>query len=105
MCFEKDYNFSLLSPERLILGDLIFNKIKQAILEKNEKATLFMMIPVSGETKAEGVVFTIDKNQFPIFLDRYLKICESEEMFELCSEIIHLRKECDFNEENEICGN
>lgn len=105
MSFEKDFNFSLLSPERLILGDLLFRKIKQAILEKRDKATIFMMIPVSSETKTEGVVFTVDQNQFPIFLDRYLKICESEEMFELCSEIIRLRKECDFNEENEICGN
>ena len=105
MGFEKDYNFSLLSPERLVLGDLIYSRIKQAILENQDKATIFMMIPVSAETKAEGIVFTIDQNQFPIFLDRYLKICESEEMFELCSEIIHLRKECDFKGENEIRGN
>lgn len=104
MSFDKDFNFSLLSPERLILGDLIFSKIKSAILQKEDKATLFMMIPVSPETKVEGVVFTIDQNQFPIFLDRYLEICEKEEMYELCSEIISLRKECD-REENEIGGN
>ncbi len=102
MGFEQEDNFPLLSPEKLILGDLIFNKIKQAILDKQDKATLFMMIPVSPETKVEGVVFTIDKNQFPIFLDRYLKICENEEMYELCSEIIHLKKEFDLNEKNEV---
>lgn len=91
MEFENVNDFSLQNSERLILGDLLYSKIKGAILNDEEKATLFMMLPISPETNSQGVVFTVDKNQFPIFLDKYLMICESEELYELCAEIVDLK--------------
>ena len=104
MELEDINSFSLLSPEKLILGDFLYARIKEAILKGEEKATLFIATPILTDTSAEGIVFTVDKNQFPIFLDKYLKMCESEELFELCTEILDLRSKI-LKIENENRGN
>jgi hypothetical protein len=76
------------------LGDLIYKKVKHSILYNLDSAVLFTMFPTETESSAQGVVFTLDRNQFQQFLDGYLKRCESEEMYEVCSEIIDLRSLC-----------
>ena len=91
MEFENLSNFSLKNSESLLLGNLLYTKIKGAIINEEDKATLFIMYPLYPETNSKGVVFTVDKNQFGIFLDKYLKICETEEEYELCREIKDLK--------------
>ena len=91
MEFENLNSFSLKNSESLILGNLLYSKIKGAIINEEDKATIFIMHPLDPETNSEGVVFTVDKKQFGIFLDKYLKICETEEAYELCQEIKDLK--------------
>lgn len=76
------------------LGDLIYKKVRHAILYNLDSAVLFTMFPTETETSAQGVVFTLNKDQFLQFLDGYLKRCENEEMYEICSEILDLRELC-----------
>lgn len=95
MGLENIANFQFESSEKMILGDLLFQRIKEAILNNDEQAVVFMMFPVSWDSISPSVIFTIDKTQFPIFLDRYLEACEREELYEICSEIVNLRARID----------
>lgn len=74
------------------LGDLIYPKVKEAILENLEAANLFTLIPTDNEEYPDGIIFTLDRNQFPIFLEHYLKLCEENELYERCLEILDLRE-------------
>ena len=67
------------------LGDLIYPKVKEAILENYEEANLFTLIPTDNEEYPDGIVFSLDRNQFHIFLERYLVMCEENELYERCS--------------------
>jgi hypothetical protein len=74
------------------LGDLIYPKVKEAILENYEEASLFTLIPTDNKEYPDGIVFTLDRDQFSIFLENYLKLCEEEEQYERCLEILDLQE-------------
>ena len=74
------------------LGDLIYPKVKEAILENLEEANLFTLIPTDNEEYPDGIVFSLDRNQFSIFLEHYLKMCEENELYERCLEILDLQE-------------
>lgn len=80
----------LKDQNHLFLGDLIYKKVKDAILDNLDKAVLFTMFPSDSDSSSQGVVFTLEKEQFPQFLSGYLTRCESEELYEVCSEILDL---------------
>lgn len=94
MEFRNLDRFQFEDSEKRILGELLYDKIKGAILNKEDKAILFMLLS-SSDSDSPGVIFTIGKDQFSIFLDRYLKACETEELYELCSEIVGLKTRID----------
>lgn len=72
------------------LGDLIYKKVKHAILYNLDQAVLFTMFPSDSDATSQGIVFTLNREQFPQFLDSYLRRCEKDEMYEVCSEILDL---------------
>jgi hypothetical protein len=74
------------------MGDLIYPKIKEAILENYQEAFLFTLIPTQNKKYPDGIVFTLDRCQFLIFLEKYLKLCEEEEQYERCLEILDLQE-------------
>jgi hypothetical protein len=74
------------------LGDLIYKKVRYAILYNLDSAVLFTMFPTENESSSQGFVFTLPRNQFYQFLDEYLKRCEENERYEICSEIIDLKE-------------
>lgn len=74
------------------LGDLIYQKVKHAILYNLDQALLFTMFPSDSDSTSQGILFTLDRGQFPQFLESYLKRCEYEEMYEVCSEILDLQE-------------
>jgi hypothetical protein len=74
------------------LGDLIYPKVKEAILENYDTAFLFTLIPTDNEDYPDGIVFSLDREQFHIFLDNYLKMCEEKELYERCIEILDLQE-------------
>jgi hypothetical protein len=80
----------LKDQNHLFLGDLIYKKVKDAILDNLDKAVLFTMFPSDSDSSSQGVLFTLDREQFPQFLNGYLSRCESEELYEVCSEILDL---------------
>jgi hypothetical protein len=80
----------LKDQNHFFLGDLIYNKVKDAILDNLDKAILFTMFPSDSDSTSQGVIFTLDREQFPQFLNSYLRRCESEELYETCSEILDL---------------
>lgn len=74
-----------------ILGDAIYDKVKEAILENYKKIEIFTLLSRNADdTTVTGVIFSLDSEQFSIFLDSYLKICESREEYEKCREILDL---------------
>lgn len=82
----------LTNQDNQYLGDLVYRKIKNAILYNLDQATLFTMFPTDIESSPQGIVFTLERSQFPQFLEGYLRRCESEEMYEVCSEILVLQE-------------
>jgi hypothetical protein len=80
----------LKDQNHLFLGDLIYKKVKYAILENLDKAVLFTMFPGDSDSSSQGVIFTLNKEQFPQFLNSYLRRCELEELYEVCLEILDL---------------
>ena len=74
------------------LGDLIYPKVKEAILENYDTAFLFTLIPTDNEDYPDGIVFSLGREQFHIFLDNYLKMCEENELYERCTEILDLQE-------------
>lgn len=84
--------FMDMKDEGPFLGNLIYPKVKEAILENYQCASLFTLIPSDNKEYPDGIVFTLDKYQFPIFLEKYLKLCEDEEQYERCLEILDLQE-------------
>lgn len=84
----------LIGPEseiKPVLGDAIYKKVKEAILENYERIEIFTLLSRSEEASAvSGVIFSLDREQFPIFLESYLKVCEGREEYEKCREILDL---------------
>jgi len=80
----------LKNQDHLFLGDLVYKKVKSAILDNLDKAILFTMFPSDSDSQSQGVIFTLDKEQFPQFLKGYLTRCESDERYEICMEILDL---------------
>ena len=67
----------------------------EKIVEKlNDKVPYFryQMAKKVALRMVPEIVFTLDKYQFPIFLEKYLKLCEDEEQYERCLEILDLQE-------------
>jgi hypothetical protein len=77
------------SESKSILGDAIYEKVKEAILDNYDRIEIFTLL--SGhESTISGIVFSLDNNQFYLFLENYLKVCEDREEYEKCREILDL---------------
>ena len=84
----------LIGPKSVIkhsIGDAIYIKVKEAILENHERIEIFTLLSGNeSDTSVSGVVFSLDSEQFPIFLACYLDVCENREEYEKCREIVDL---------------
>lgn len=76
----------------MYLGDLFYEKIKSAIIEDLDLASLFTSVDNDPNNPGTSQIFmcTIYSEKFPMFLKEYLKWCESREEYEKCSDIINL---------------
>lgn len=70
------------------IGDMFYKKIKNAILNNWESASIFVTFPTDKDPSIQGVIFKLEKPQFSSFLTSYLKKCEVDEKYEVCSDII-----------------
>ena len=77
------------SESKSILGDAIYEKVKEAILDNYDRIEIFTLLS-SHESTISGIVFSLDNNQFYLFLENYLKVCEDREEYEKCREILDL---------------
>ena len=78
---------SSMKEDRKLLEDLVFDKVKESISLKTEKAFLFTVSSV-GETMS----FYLNRTQYQDFLDKYLRSCEGVEEYERCSQILELKE-------------
>jgi len=79
---------SSINGDRKFLEDIVFNKIKKSIEEKTDKICVFNIATAEDEITS----FYLDKKEYNFFLSSYLKACESREEYEICTDIIEMRK-------------
>jgi len=77
-----------INGDRKFLEDIVFNKIKKSIEEKTDKICVFNIATAEDEITS----FYLDKKEYDFFLSPYLKSCESREEYEICTDIIKMRK-------------
>jgi hypothetical protein len=77
-----------INGDRKFLEDTVFNKIKKSIEEKTDKICVFNIATAEDEITS----FYLDKKEYNFFLSSYLKSCESREEYEICTDIIEMRK-------------
>jgi hypothetical protein len=79
------------SERKMLLGDAIYEKVKEAILDNYERIEIFTLLSKSdSESPISGITFSLDNKQFHLFLENYLKVCEEMEEYEKCREILDL---------------
>jgi hypothetical protein len=79
------------SESKSILGDAIYEKVKEAILDNYDRIEIFTLLSKSShESTISGITFSLDNKQFHLFLENYLKVCENREEYEKCREILDL---------------
>jgi hypothetical protein len=71
------------SERKMLLGDAIYEKVKEAILDNYERIEIFTLLSKSdSESPISGITFSLDNKQFHLFLENYLKVCEEMEEYE-----------------------
>jgi hypothetical protein len=79
------------SDRKSILGDAIYDRVKEAIMENQDRIEIFTLLSRSEDDSAvSGIKFSLDNKQFNLFLENYLKVCEEREEYERCREILDL---------------
>ena len=79
---------SSINSDRKFLEDTVFNKIKKSIEEKTDKTCIFNILVAENEITS----FYLNKKEYGFFLSTYLKSCEAREEYEICTNIIEMRK-------------
>lgn len=76
-----------IDKDRKLLEDLVFDKVKESISLKTDKAFLFTV-----SSLGEEMSFYLSRDQYGDFLDKYLVSCETCEDYERCSDILELKE-------------
>ena len=76
----------------MYLGDLFYERVKNAIAKKKKLASLFTSVDDDINNPGTSQVFmcSVESEKFPIFLQEYLNWCESMEKYEECLDIMNL---------------
>lgn len=74
------------------LGDLFYEKVKSAISKDRDLASLFTSVDNDPNNPGTSQIFmcSVESEKFPMFLQEYLKWCESREEYEKCTDIMSL---------------
>lgn len=79
------------SDKKSIIGDAIYDRVREAIMHNLDGVEIFTPIFSSDSYPAiSGIKFSLNSSQFNLFLTNYIKVCEEREDYERCMEILDL---------------
>jgi hypothetical protein len=87
--YSLDYFLEMSKQDRESFWEMMYIKVREAILQSEDKAVIFE-IEAKMEEKEDTYEVTsvvLDRDQFQIFLNNYLVFCEEIENYERCIEI------------------
>jgi hypothetical protein len=87
--YSLDYFLELSKQDRESFWEMMYIKVREAILASEDKAVIFEIEnKIEGEDdKYEVTSVVLDSDQFPTFMSNYLIFCEETENYERCIEI------------------